>query len=294
MKILITGASGLIGHYLLDELTQYEYEVYYISRNKLPFIKDNFHHIRLDLASSEFTDSLPNDIDCIYHLAQSNFYQDFPLKAEDVFNVNLNSTHQLLTYGQKIGISNFIYASSGGVYNNFDGNIDEKSSIKKHSKLGHYLATKFTSEIFASQFSNYFNTQIMRLFFAYGPRQHGRMLIPRLINSVYDGKSIKVSGTKGVSINPIYASDAAKALLSSLNLENSNIFNIAGSQEVSLLELINKIEKKLGRKAEIIHEESQDLKLIGDIHKMAAELHKPEIFLDEGLGKVIEKNYPHS
>lgn len=294
MSILITGASGLIGSHLLDELTAYEDKVYYISRHELPYRNKNFHHIKLDLTGLNFVDSLPNDVSYIYHLAQSNFYQDFPLKAEDVFNVNLNATHQLLIYGHEIGISNFIYASSGGIYNNLDGSIDEESSIKKHSKLGHYLATKLTSEIFVSQFSNYFNTQIMRLFFAYGPRQHERMLIPRLINSVNSGRPIKLSGPKGISLNPIYASDAAKALLSSLKLENSNIFNIAGSQEVSLMELINIIEQKLGLKAKIIHEGSQDLKLIGDIQKMISELHKPEIFLHEGLGNVIEKNYPHT
>ena len=216
MNLLITGSSGLIGGHVLESLSDIQGKKYCISRSGIEVESEDFIHINLDISEPNFAKDLPKDVDCIIHLAQSPFYQEFPEHVDHVFNVNLNATHELLEFGYKLKIKNFIYASSGGIYDSSDDLISEQNSFKQYSALGHYLATKLSSEIFVSQFSNFFNTQILRFFFVYGPRQHKRMLIPRLIDNVYRGNEINIFGEKGIKINPIYGEDAAHALTKSI------------------------------------------------------------------------------
>ena len=111
-KILVTGANGLLGRYILSSFLLHDYEVYAlvqsIPRNTNPDIK----YIEVDLNSDWSYDDLPSNIDVIIHLPQSSKFREFPNYGMDVFNVNIKSTIKLLDYSTKIKLRHFIYASS--------------------------------------------------------------------------------------------------------------------------------------------------------------------------------------
>ena len=86
-KILITGANGLIGYELLKQLSENNI-VYALSRSKPDIKNDNIHYIQFDFSKEWNASSLPEKIDVIYHLAQSEHFRDFPGKSEEIFNVN--------------------------------------------------------------------------------------------------------------------------------------------------------------------------------------------------------------
>ena len=66
MNILLTGAGGLIGSSLLPELNKDGHNVFTVSNS----IKDE-NNIAIDFAQEWNTNLLPQEIDCIIHLAQS-------------------------------------------------------------------------------------------------------------------------------------------------------------------------------------------------------------------------------
>ena len=80
-KILITGATGLVGSYLLDTLKDSDHEIYVISQSEKPF-RDNITPIKIDLAKEWDYRDLPKQMDVIVHLAQSENFRLFPDTAQ--------------------------------------------------------------------------------------------------------------------------------------------------------------------------------------------------------------------
>lgn len=107
MKLLITGGSGLVGRYVVDELMkQHNVEVLDI---KPPHRSDvTFHQVDiLDLASVEQT---VRGYDAVVHLAGIPHPLNDP--ADKVFRVNTLGTFHLLEAAAKNGIPKLIYISS--------------------------------------------------------------------------------------------------------------------------------------------------------------------------------------
>ena len=118
------------------------------------------------------TSILPNDIDVIIHLAQSSKFRDFPSEAEDIFNVNIKSTAQLLDFARKNNVQKFVYASSGGIYGtNSNRAFNESSPITATDQLGFYLGSKLCGEVLVRNYSTLFDVITLRFFFMYGPKQ---------------------------------------------------------------------------------------------------------------------------
>ena len=97
-KILLTGATGLIGNNLVKHLNS-EYQVYAITHNDI--VPGADFSLNIDLSMPLDDSKLPKGIDTIIHLAQSIHYKEFPKYSEDIFSVNTDSTFRLLNYARK-------------------------------------------------------------------------------------------------------------------------------------------------------------------------------------------------
>lgn len=284
-KILITGASGLIGSELIRNFISNGNKVYMLTHSTERI--ENAEIISIDLSKEWDENSLPKQIDAIYHLAQSEYFRDFPNKAIDVFNVNTYATLKLLNYGIKAGCKKFIYASSGGIYGNSDKGFTEDTPINFNNDLGFYFSTKVSSEIIASNYSKFFDVVVTRFFFVYGQKQNRTMLIPRLVDNIKGGKPISLNGTEGIKINPIHVSDAAKALAAILDTSGSHVINIGGAEILSLKQICSIIGQKL-KKDPIFHITDTEAKnLIGDISKMSKLLYTPSIVFASGVEELL-------
>lgn len=286
-RILITGSSGLIGSSLLPLLID-NYDVYAVERKTTATINPGIKCITCDLSGNWNTSILPPKTDCIIHLAQSEHFRDFPAKASDVFYTNTLSTLKLLDYAQKAGVKTFIYASSGGIYGNSDKGFTEDAEIVSRGDLGFYLGTKLSSEIIAENYSSIFDIIILRMFFVYGEKQKRSMLIPRLIDSVQTGAPIALNGEKGLTINPIYVQDAAKAILKAIELNGSHKINIGGTENLSLKEIGDIIGKSMDKKPNYNILDAEPKNLIGDISKMKKLLIEPSVKFKEGVKLMLQ------
>ncbi|MEQ8532338.1 MAG: NAD-dependent epimerase/dehydratase family protein, partial [Imperialibacter sp.] len=114
-RVLVTGATGLIGHHLVQKLIQSNrFEVYAIGRRRLDLPQVNT--IVCDFSEKIDVEKLPPEMDIVVHLAQSENFRQFPESAPEVFKVNTLSTVELIDYARRVGVSHFIYASSAGIY----------------------------------------------------------------------------------------------------------------------------------------------------------------------------------
>lgn len=283
-NVLITGCNGLVGFELAKLLLNVsEHRVFGLSRSKPEISDANFTHLPIDFTEPGFESALPDKVDIIYHLAQSEHFREFPGKAKNIFDVNTYSTLALLEYCRKKGGKKFVYASSGGVYGTAEHGFTEEDSIASNDDLGFYLGTKLCSEILVGNYSNFFDVVIGRLFFVYGKRQRKTMLIPRLIDNIRAGNPVSLQGEAGIRINPIHVSDAALALQKLLDLKGSHKINIAGSEILSLKEIAEIIGAATGNKPVFSYTSGTAKNLLSDIGKMKKLLVNPKVTLNEGI-----------
>jgi nucleoside-diphosphate-sugar epimerase len=110
------------------------------------------------------------------------------------------------------------------------------------------------------------------------------MLIPRLFRTVAGGGTISLAGEDGIRINPVQVEDAAVACANILNLDcGSYVFNIGGSEVVSIREIGNMMGNILGKEPLFSVAEAKADDLVGDISLMRQLLHTPAIDLKTGL-----------
>ncbi|KOA21035.1 dTDP-glucose 4,6-dehydratase [Clostridium homopropionicum DSM 5847] len=283
-RYLITGATGLIGRYIL-KLINIDSEIYILNRNSNE-INQNIKTIQIDLEKDWDENLLPKNIDTVIHLAQSEHYRDFPDYSEKIFSVNTFSTLKLLEYSRRNNVKNFIYASSGSVYNNVKSELE---SIYFNKEMSFYSATKICSEILCENYEKYMNIKTLRFFYVYGCNQKESMLIARLIYNIKNSIPIFISGDEGILINPIYAEDAAKAVLCAELLNKSEKINVGGMEILSLKYVADKIGEILNIKPKYVF--NKDLlaeNLTGDISKMIKILGEPQIPFNDGIRYVLK------
>jgi len=290
-RCLITGSTGLIGRELMNLLKE-EWDRYALVRNTFDIAPDNTHYIKCDLAQNWSVKEFPESVDAVIHLAQSEHFREFPLNAERIFNVNTISTLRLLEYARKANAKIFVLASSGGIYGHGDEGFREDQAITAKGDLGFYLGTKLCAEVLAENYFPFMNIVILRFFFVYGPGQRTMMLIPRLVQTVKEGRSIILHGKEGLKINPTYVTDAASAVCHSLELQESQKINIAGPEVLNLKQISQEIGNVLRQDPVFeVHEHLQPQHLVGDIKKMVHLLGEPSVTFKEGITRYIAEEY---
>jgi nucleoside-diphosphate-sugar epimerase len=286
-RILITGSSGLLGHQttaLLSATGLYEIYALQQSPSELPDVKT----IQISLSNPEFVHQLPDNIDAVMHLAQSNYFRQFPEKATDIFAVNSHATLQLIDYARRAGASRFIYTSTGGVYSGSQASFTESDVCNVDASMGFYAMSKFIGEKLIEHYSAIMHTLIFRPFFIYGTRQKPDMLIPRLLNNIREGKAIGLDGENGLHINPIHVQDAAQAMMKAISYHQSDIFNLGGPEVLSLREIGELMASELHVKANFESNLTRTPRdVVGDIHKLSQLLYTPTITFRQGLHKLI-------
>lgn len=284
MTVLITGATGLLGRHVLAELGKRRQDILVLSRRPLESQEFGFRTITADLSQKGFAKRLPRGVTRIIHLAQSSRYRDFPSEAQDVFDVNLQSTQELLQYGEAIQIEQFIYASSGGVYKAGALGLREDTPLRAPDSLDFYLSTKLASELLVQSYRSIFRNTVLRFFFIYGPGQRRSMLLPRLFDSVAENRLIQLGGQDGIIVNPVHATDAAKAVVAATELSDSTTINVGGPNQYSLRQICELFGRELNRapRFELKAAVGED-RLVADIEKMSDVLVTPKVNLEASM-----------
>lgn len=285
MNILVTGATGFIGSWLVRRLMA-DHEVFCLTRNGDALPRHaRVHAVPQDLASPLDPARLPGSVDAIMHLAQSRQFRKFPDQALDIFRVNTDSTLQLLEYGRRAKIKTFVFASSGGVCGYQPKPILETDPSEI---INFYLASKYAAECLVKVYGDYFSTVTLRYFFVYGEGQRN-MFMPSLVERVLQGTPILISGKTGVAMNPVHVSDAVESTARALQVERQETINVAGPDVTTVFDLAELIGRLIGKKPVYQHEPDKGpMAMVANIEKMKLKLGVvPKVSIEEGLDRLI-------
>ncbi|HJV20408.1 MAG TPA: NAD(P)-dependent oxidoreductase [Flavisolibacter sp.] len=279
LKILITGASGFVGNYLVKKLTDLGYEVVALSG------KDG--HI----AAESTWSGLPST-DVVIHLAAKAFVPDswsFP----DVFlETNTIGTLRALEYCRKykakmIFISSYLYGNPKSLP------IFETDPVYTPNP---YALSKKTSEDYCRFYTEAYNvpTLILRPFNIYGYGQSTSFLIPLLIEQVLKQKEIHVKDLEPKR-DYLHISDFIDAIVKSISFSGHDTINIGFGESYSVKEIIDKIQSicrtNYPVKADAIARQAEIMNTVAGISKAKRLLNwQPRLTLAEGLTQMIEQH----
>jgi len=248
MKLLITGASGLLGINLALEALR-EHEVIGVDRGKLqaapfPVIKTNFYNHR---AFDPALDSTQPDwvINCSA-LANLEECERHPDQAK-ILNTDL--PRELAEACAKRNIK-FIHLSTDAV---FDGTKEgEYTEEDEPNPQGVYSQTKLDSER-AVQEANP-QAIIARVNF-YGWSLGGRRSLGEFfVNNLSEGKN--VNGFTDVIFCPMWVNHLSRTLLEMLEKDLHGLYHVVGAQALSKYQFGIEVARKFGLRASLIEPQS--------------------------------------
>ncbi len=258
-KILITGGAGFIGSHLADYLISQGHEVTVLDNFSTG--KNEVHGAKIIKESLPYTliDQLVSDVDEVYHLAAAvgvRYCYDNPHIA---FESNVLGTHNVLEACKKFK-KPFLITSSSAVYGKIEkSEVDEDFDVKygSPSKIEwFYSYVKSVEEALISWYAknHSFPFKIVRLFNCVGRRQVGSygMVVPRFVEFALNGQEMPVYGD-GIQTRTFGdVRDIIKGL--QLVMENGGpgeVYNLGGSDEVTIMDLARMIKEKVNSQSEI-------------------------------------------
>ncbi len=270
MSIIVSGANGVVGQALLHHLAASGENVIALVRSAAASAElagPGIELVELDLATFSNTSGLPAKANAVVHLAQGRRYREFPTAANEVFQINTAATVRLAEYAVAAGVTNFIYTSTGTVYEKQARPVAETDPTQS---ADFYSATKLSAETLLGPFTDLMHVCLPRLFYVYGPAQQN-MLVSNLAATIQDGRTITLQGPDGISIAPVYSGDVAAVLAAALKEDWTGIWNVGGSAVVSLRELATQIGETIGHEPafEQIADETPP-SLLPDLAKLAS------------------------
>ena len=303
MNILITGGAGFVCSHLADTLFDKKHDLILLD-NLLTGNKQNVEHL-LDHKNVKFIKhdvqdhiDISEEIDFIFHFASAASpiaYQENPvntLKAGSIGTIN--------TLGlAKVKNADYLLASTSEIYG--DPEISPQSedywgNVNPNGERSMYDEAKRFAEAATATYSRTYNlqTKIVRIFNTYGPRMQlndGRVVTNFIVQAL-NGKDITIYGDGSQTRSFSYVQDTVNGIVSLMESEHNDVFNIGNPTEITINELASKIIEITNSNSKLINKDlPQDdpKQRQPDITKAKTMLNwEPKVKLEDGLTKTIE------
>lgn len=260
---LVTGGAGFIGSHLVELLLERGEEVVVIddlSTGTLRNLQSVIAHPRLQVRQESILDKsalrwAAGGADRIFHLAAAvgvNLIVESPLAG---LRTNIHGTENVLDVALEGG-AELLLASTSEIYGkNTSDRLQEDSDRILGSPLlsrWSYAAAKGIDEAFAHAYWNELGLDVttVRFFNTVGPRQTGRygMVVPRLVGQALRGEPLTVYGDGRQTRCFSYVGDVVPAMVALLEdgRTRGQAFNLGGAEEISMLDLAERILAVLG------------------------------------------------
>lgn len=241
MRILITGATGFIGHHLVERLAG-EHEVYALVRRMPPQTQPTVRYVVQDLTQPLAGAAFPRQLDAIIH--QAAVIDTDAVDDATPFLVNVVATWRLLTYAASVGVRTFVHASTGGIYGCAAHPLCEEDAP---NPMDLYSLTKAQAELAVQAAPGGFHRAVLRYFFPYGVGTPNP--IPSYVRAAVDSKPIQIVAGGGPRFNPLHISDAVAATVAALTLTGNHTLNVAGTEIATFAEIATRAADGVGRQA---------------------------------------------
>jgi UDP-glucose 4-epimerase len=297
MKALVIGGSGFIGSHLVDELINKGWAVAVLDFQERRYgsIPPSVKFIRGDINQAYLVREALTGVDIVFHLAWATIHETSNEDPTADISANLIPSIQLFEACQRMGVRRVVFTSSGGtVY----GQAQTLPIRENHPQnpLNGYGITKLAAEKYLQMFHHLHGLDyaILRPSVPYGPRQNpmGRQgAVAVFLYRISRGLPITLWGDGSVSRDYFYISDLVQALIAAAvrDMGSERVFNIGGPKEISLLQLINYVEKTIDKKARVEYLPGRKFdasRIILDTSQAKKILQwEPKVEIEQGLAK---------
>lgn len=287
MKVLIFGATGLIGANLVKRLLKEGFEVTGTSRNPIKHkTPKSYTHIELDITKKEDFFKLKGEYDCVFNMAAHISPGYSTDEALECLLVNSLGTLNILEFMTERKIKRLIHSSSVTVYGRPRRLIAKETSPKNPIIV--YGVSKLTAESYCNMYSELHNLNIAILRYAavYGPGLNQKTALPIFIEKAFRNENIYIYGNGSRSQDYVYVDDVIEANLLALNKGINDVFNIGSGIQTTMNELAETIVDVLGSKSQILFDRTkkQEFSFGIDIRKANKILkYNPRFNLRSGL-----------
>jgi dTDP-4-dehydrorhamnose reductase len=295
MKILITGANGLLGQHLVKILLEKNYQVFATGKgeHRLAFTQnERYSYHEMDIADGNSVSKVMSSVqpEVVVHAAAMTQVDDCELNPQQCERTNVQGTANVLMESE-LNSQHFIYISTDFVFDGEKGNYAEEDDLKP---ISYYGFTKMQAEAIVQ--TSEIAWSIVRTCLVYGNVLHGTRsnIISWVRDNLQQGKNIRVVSDQFRT--PTYVEDLAKGILLIIEKKAQGIYHLSGKdlltpydialQTAALLDLDkNKIEKVDA--STFTQPGKRPLKTGFQIEKARNELgYEPLNFID-GLQKVL-------
>lgn len=303
-SVLVTGATGFVGPYLVQALLEVGARVKVLTLSDgdiSSYLRaDDLEVVTGDITKPETLDGIITDVDLVFHLAAiSNV--DYAIQNPVVtYDVNVRGTLNLLEEVRKNTIQKFVYISSSHVYGVPQYlPMDEKHPIAPREP---YSASKVAAENIVKGYSGAYgiNAVIIRPFNIYGPGQDESFLIPSIIKQASDNDVIEVGNVEPTR-DFTYITDVVAGFLK-IAESGLGVYNVGSGTEMKVGDILKRIVDIVNPDIEI--KSVMDRQRSGgvEISRLCADISKlkelgwaPAIRIDDGLdiiSKWLKKDRP--
>ncbi len=280
---LVTGGAGFIGSHLVKSLLEKGHKVRVLDdfsnsdRSQVPAGVELFEG---SLTDFEVVQKAVAGTDGIFHLGAEVSVPKSLKNPAGTLEVNARGTLLLLEAMKSHNVKRLVYSSTSAVYGD-QGDAVHAEDLSPRP-MSPYAYSKLTGEYFIKSYSHLydFNTVIFRYFNVYGsgqsPDSPYAAVIPILLDKIKNNQPFTIFGDGLQCRDFVSVSDVVRA--NQLAIESDmkgEILNIGSGQSVTLLELIQILEKISGKKVEVTHKDARE----GDIKLSTANVEKAKKLL---------------
>lgn len=309
MNFLVTGGAGFIGSHVVDRLLANgagsvtvldDFNDYYhpaIKRGNVEQFRRPVRVVEGDIRDAALVRRVMEEgqFSTVIHLAARAGVRPSISDPELYLDTNIKGTFHLLDAATRSGVERFIFASSSSVYG-----VNPKVPFSEEDALlatiSPYAATKLAGEQLCSNATHLhgMRTVCLRFFTVYGPRQRPDLAISKFCRAILEDRPVDKYGDGTTCRDYTYIDDIVDGVMGALAYGGPkfDIFNLGGSQTVTLNELISACEQACGRPARINPMPMQP----GDVPRTSADVTKaerllgfhPKVRIEEGVARFVQ------
>ena len=281
-----------------------------IDSNKYP----NYKFIKLNLEDKENLDRLFENekFDAVCNLAAQAGVRYSLTNPMAYMDSNIIGFMNILEACRNYDVKNLSYASSSSVYG-----LNEKQPFSTHDNVDHpislYAASKKSNELMAHTYSHLFAIQTtgLRFFTVYGPWGRPDMALFLFTKAIFEDKPIDVFNYGNMQRDFTYIDDIVEGIVRvidnpakpnlAFNPQNPDpssssapykVYNIGNNAPVKLMDFIEALEEKIGKKAKknLLPIQPGDVpSTYADVTDLIEDLgYKPQTSIKEGISNFVD------
>lgn len=253
-RVLVTGAFGFVGQWLVKELLKQGNEVTVVAHeNTMPFhgwVSRDVNVEKGDIRSYSFLKRTfdQSKPDLVFHLAAQALVEEALKSPYVTMKTNVGGTTNLLECARNYGKSDrIVVASSDKAYGNEKSPYDENTSLNGRFP---YDCSKSCTDLISQSYRDTYGMpiSIMRCgnIFGGGDFNWSRVF-PESIKSCYDHRAMIIrSDGKSMLRDYIYIEDVISAYLFISGLDHNEVANVSYGKARSVLDILHTVQEETG------------------------------------------------